>query len=366
MKKIRISKHINLLDEAYFLLYQWVNKSNLGEVRLRDPNLMRFEPEVYTRRFGLLTDIFHDITEQLKDRKDRIEYYFKERSSGFSTLAALALLWEVDCYDNRLVTYKERLHAINEEKKVKIYADIINSQDAPNAQEEELKSFEDLLRLLDTSAYDKDIRWETIKIYHNQEASYHEVYYIISEVQKLLKDKYSKTVSELEQEFYTYWSEYIKNSDIIETFRNQLKITWECEKETMLVPCLFQPYSITFSITEAQYCNFDMIRISVMLDADLILADKKISKEDVVNIGKLFSDKSKMDILELISEQPYYGREIANELNLTTATISYHVNTLLQMGFIKAQLMSNKVYYSIDKERITAYLDEVKNYFSEL
>ncbi len=366
MKNLEIGKHMNLFDEAYLLLYQWVNKNDLGELRLRDAQLMHFDIEVYKKRFDLLTNIFKDVTNQLKGKKDRIEYYFKERSSEFSTLASFALLYEVHQYDNRLVTYEERTRQMVEAKKVKFYAEVINAQDAENVPEEDLKTFADLLKFIDSSVYEKDIKWETAKIYNSQEAAYKEVSDIIKEVIKLLTDKYSEEIAGLEQEFYDYWSEYQQKNDVIKTINDKLKISWESEKATVLIPNLFLPYSITFSITEPEYSEKDIIRVNVMLDAGFILTDKEFTKEEVVNIGKLLSDKSKMDILDFVSRKPYYGKEIANELNLSTATISYHVNALLQIGFIKADLFSNKVYYSIDKERIVAYLEDIKNYFNKL
>jgi DNA-binding transcriptional ArsR family regulator len=365
-KSTEIIQHINLVDEAFFLLYQWVNNNDLGEIKLRNAEEMHLGIEVYKRRFEILNNIFHDVTEQLKGKKDRIEYYFKERNNEFSNLAALALLWEVHRLDNKLLPYEEQFMDIDDTKRIKEFASIISDEEAENTPDEKLRNQTDLIRFVEDSPYDNEAKWEVIKIFTNQEASYNEVCTILQEVIEIFTGKYSRQIAELEQECYEYWSSFQKENDIIETVNEKLKISWESDKETVILPLFFLPYGITFSVTDADYCSKDIVRISVMIDANFIITDRKITKEDVVNVGKLLSDKSKVDILEFISRKPCYGKEIANELNLSTATISYHVNALLQIRFIKADVNSNKVFYSIDRERISAYLDDVKDYFLNL
>lgn len=364
--KLEIAKHTNLTDEAFFLLYQWANKKDLGEVKLRNAEETHLGIEVYKRRFQILTDIFREVTEQLKDKKERIEYYFTEHNKEFSNLAALALLWEVHRYDNQLLPYEDKFSQMDDSERIRQYAGIINDEEAENLPEGEPQTFADLIRFVDASSYDKDIKWEVIKIFNNQEAAYQEVSGILREVIAVLEEKFSKEIAELELECYEYWSNFQKEKDIIATINDKLKIVWDSKKETVIMPLLFLPYGITLSVTEEDYCRFDIIRISVMIDANFIMKDHKFTKEDVVNAGKLLSDKSKVDILEFISKKPCYGKEIANELNLSTATISYHVNALLQIGFVKAEVNSNKVYYSIARDRIASYLEEIKEFFIKL
>lgn len=365
-QRLEVVQHTNLLDEAFFLLYQWINKNDLGEVKLRDAEEMHLDIGVYQRRFQLLTDIFREVTGKLSSKKERIEYYFKERNNEFSNLAALALLWEVHRYDNRLLPYEEKLGNMSETERIKQYAAIINDEEAENIPEDVVMTLADLIRFVDVSSYDKDIKWEVIKIYNNQETAYKEVSGILTEVMTIFEEKFREQIRTLEMECYDYWTDFQKEKDIIATINDKLKISWESDKETIIVPLLFLPYGITLSVTEPDYCDKDIIRISVMIDANFIMNDRKLTKEDVVNTGKLLSDKSKVDILEFISKKPCYGKEIASELNLSTATISYHVNALLQIGFVKADVNSNKVYYSIDRDRIAAYLEDIKDFFVKL
>ena len=49
---------------------------------------------------------------------------------------------------------------------------------------------------------------------------------------------------------------------------------------------------------------------------------------------KAFGDKSKFEILYSLKESPKYNLEIAEQLHLTAATMSHHVNILLSQGLV--------------------------------
>ncbi|MDF2944076.1 MAG: transcriptional regulator, ArsR family [Herbinix sp.] len=366
-RKIEIAQHVNLLDEAFLLLYYWINKDSMEENRAKYADNYQLNIESYNKRFDTIIEIYNYVKDNLKAKKDIIEYYFKERNTDYSTYCALAVLWDYHNYDNNLQSYGERFNTITNEQKIKEYAKIINMEEAMNTSGDELRTISDLIAFIEASPYEKEAKWEAIKIYNNQEIYYKEALSILTEVMELINRKYSQEISEIEQEFYEYWKEYQKADDVINTINEKINVSWSySEKGSIVVPLIFFPFSVTISIDEVESRSSDVIRISVMLDNRFILVGNKLKKEDVVNIGKLLCDKSKVDILEYVSKKPGYGKEIAKELNLSTATISYHVNALLKIGFLKAEVNANKVYYSMDKERISSYLENVRDYFIEL
>ena len=64
--------------------------------------------------------------------------------------------------------------------------------------------------------------------------------------------------------------------------------------------------------------------------------------------AKILSEPKKFEILKLCLSQPRYGTELAKELGLTGATISHHVNQLVNFGYLTINIESNKVYYKTD------------------
>ena len=85
-----------------------------------------------------------------------------------------------------------------------------------------------------------------------------------------------------------------------------------------------------------------------------------LSIESICNGLKLLSDKSKFDILCYVSKQSAYGAQIAKELKLTTPTISYHMQALMNAGFIQVRKENNRLYYSMNREFVEIFLESAK------
>jgi DNA-binding transcriptional ArsR family regulator len=363
-RKLQILQRANLVDEAFILLYYWVNKDDMEETFKKNIDLLELDIDDYTQRYTILHSIYCDIKEHFSDRRDRIEYFFKARNIDFSTYAALSVLWDFHNYDNDLKTYEEFFGSMEEEKKVRAYAKLIDCEESIAIPQEKLCNLADLITFLERSPYDNEAKWEAIKIYHNQEVYYNEVNTLLSEVVELLRSRHQESIAKLEKAFYDYWSEYQNKKDIVDTIHEKLSISWKASREgTIFLPHLFQPFSLSLSIDEEIPTKPDVIRIGIMMNENFVLTGKRIKKEDIVNIGKLLSDKSKVDILDYVSKKPGYGKELANELQLSTATISYHVNALLKEGLLKAEISTNKVYYTLNQEVLAAYFNDLKNYF---
>ncbi len=364
-KRLQILQQANLVDEAFILLYYWVNKDDMEEAFQRNAYVPEQDMEQHKERFHILYSIYCDVKEHFAGRRERIEYLFKDRNN-FSTYAALSILWNFNDYNNRLRPYEEVFGGLDEESKVKAYARLIDCDDSISTPDEKLRSQGDLIAFLEGSPYNKETKWEAIKIYHNQEEYYNEVLALLTETIELFKKRHQSSITMLEKTFYDYWSEYQSKKDIIENIQEKLSLAWEASAAgIILLPHLFQPFSVALSVDEDDPSKPDVIRIGVMLNEKFVLTGKRIQKEDIVNIGKLLSDKSKVDILEFASKKPCYGKELAGELQLSTATISYHVNALLKERLLKAEVSANRIYYSLNRETLEACLDDVKNYFSQ-
>jgi len=86
-------------------------------------------------------------------------------------------------------------------------------------------------------------------------------------------------------------------------------------------------------------------------------------KQRIQSVLKTLSDPSKLELLKLCAKQPSYGVPLAKELGLTTATVSYHLNALVRLGYLTMSLDGNKVYYVTQNDRILADLNAVSALF---
>lgn len=80
-------------------------------------------------------------------------------------------------------------------------------------------------------------------------------------------------------------------------------------------------------------------------------------KEDLEfskSLFKALSDDRRVEIIRLTSKRPWYNKELAEHFNLSTATLSYHLNLLLDLGILKFEpsIINNRYYYSTDIENL--------------
>ena len=81
-------------------------------------------------------------------------------------------------------------------------------------------------------------------------------------------------------------------------------------------------------------------------------AIRSFKKGDEHRAMELMADPVKMDILLYVSQTPHFGRELAEHFGLTTATISYHTQELLNEGLIEVRQQGKRSYYSLNRERV--------------
>lgn len=78
----------------------------------------------------------------------------------------------------------------------------------------------------------------------------------------------------------------------------------------------------------------------------------KDRKDEMFNKFNLISDYTRFSIIILLADKTMYGKEIADKLELSTGTISYHLSPLIKEGLVISKIKGKKIYYSINKEEI--------------
>ncbi len=87
---------------------------------------------------------------------------------------------------------------------------------------------------------------------------------------------------------------------------------------------------------------------------------RKNSKELLLFKLKALSDSSKLEIISSLKISPKYNLEIAQQLGLTAATMSHHMNVLLNCRFVGVEKKDGKVYYHLEKENLKALIKELE------
>jgi DNA-binding transcriptional ArsR family regulator len=92
----------------------------------------------------------------------------------------------------------------------------------------------------------------------------------------------------------------------------------------------------------------------------LLVKQEGPDQELLLRCLKALSDSSRLEILRSIKQKPKYNLEIAEQLGLTAATMSHHMSVLLTCGFVGVNKRESKVYYHIEEEAVSRFIDTLK------
>lgn len=82
-------------------------------------------------------------------------------------------------------------------------------------------------------------------------------------------------------------------------------------------------------------------------------------KQRLATALKVLADQSKLEILILCKQDAQYGVNLAKKLKLSAATVSYHLNSLVNLGYLTMNMEGNRIYYRTYKDRIQSDLQAI-------
>lgn len=361
--KVIVRKEVNYVEEANVLLFNYVNAVSYEKLKAEGRKTVTYSSELFEKRFGHIIKIYNYVTNHMKIDRSKLDFYFKE--IGNSQMMASYYLLPI--FNGNIYSSLNEYEAVAKNKSdmevIKDFDFIISQyyRLGKSGDEEAVETFEDLARIVEKSDLPTEDKWKLIQIFIDRSRHLEELCQILKEVIQLIH-VCQNDVKELEEDFYNYWHSYALKNDFIKEFQEHVKVTWEENPSgVFIIPSIFSPKMITVSIDVDEKNKEDIIHLGVLLDSNLSYITKQIDSEDLYNSLKLLSDKSKFEILKFIKDKPAYGFEIANELNLSTSTISYHMNALISANLVKLEKESNKIYYSMNKETLSEILEDIQS-----
>lgn len=76
-----------------------------------------------------------------------------------------------------------------------------------------------------------------------------------------------------------------------------------------------------------------------------------------------FSDKARRDIIKLLKKRPHTAGEIADQFELSAATVSHHLSVLKRHELIFADKRKQTIIYSLNANAVKKFRLEAKDLF---
>lgn len=123
---------------------------------------------------------------------------------------------------------------------------------------------------------------------------------------------------------------------------------------------------VDFKYIYCYYCPYIQTiykEAKCVIIGDFILNSKtKDNEKYFILLSKFLSQEKRYKIIKLLSKRKYYSNELAKELNLSAATMNYHINKLYELGLIIIEEGSqNRLYIDLNKNRLKFLLEGIQN-----
>ena len=349
--QVKIKKHASRVQEAIDLCKLMVRGHDFENAKYRLLDKYRFEIFDVSHMMDNRKCIEEDFKLEFARQTDILAHYFTHYSNSFYLCDLLMGL-------PYLQSEKRKCRYVNDQELncsqafAKVFYDLDLIDETYN---QNVVNFEQLSLLLENIDIDKEDKWLIQRTYLHLEEEMKQFVLLINQIVEWLT-KYEEVICKEEELFYNYWIEVSKMTSMPDYLSKKLNIDITKGANTIwIIPAFFNCQGIHSKV------NKDTINVymGMIFDQNFSFEMKYENPSLICNQLKLLSDASKFEILCTIKQRPYYGSELAKKFNLSTPTISHHMRSLENAGFIKIEKKDNKTYYSLDYERLSLFLRQV-------
>lgn len=324
------------------------------------------------QKFELLERIEQGAKEAFQKEMKEVQYYFQSSGEGdFSCAGVVVLLWNacMNCRFQDVSSYREYLEGISEKEYCEKYGECLQCyhvfvQDAVKVKTEE--PFDVISYLMKMELPDEE-KWRLQKIFFDEGEHRKKVFELLEKAVAYL-ESWEEELLKITEEFSAYWTQVLDGRSFADYAKEILEIDiGQSPMGFCLSPSVIRPNVISFYSylqEDGTYQGKDDIRIGILFGKDFTI-QVKTEEEDgfyeyATQVLKLLGDKSKFEILSYIRDKEAYGSELAKHLNLTTATVSHHMNALLSARLVEVKRVDTRVYYLLNKKTLQEVLDYSK------
>ncbi|BCJ95774.1 transcriptional regulator [Anaerocolumna cellulosilytica] len=219
-----------------------------------------------------------------------------------------------------------------------------------------ISNISDIISVLRKMEVDDGFKLRMIELYSDRYKVFNEMQQFLKAASEIVKAHFSVI-----QEDFENYVELMKDKD---AFYKGLEDNKTLRFETE-VACKIQPTIICFNqLTVTSKVNTRQFIIGIYLND--LLKRKNMNEFNDTQLTadlKAIGDATRLKILHLLSGKELYLQEMADALKLTPATVSHHMNILLQSEMVCITVnieKAKKVYYSLNPVKLTELGETIK------
>ncbi len=214
----------------------------------------------------------------------------------------------------------------------------------------DFSDFSGIVSLIMSSENEGEAKIKLIEIYQNEAAVFEEIAALLVELAAVIesKSRYLETaiaeVAKITKDEASWDRCRRRVADVISTDFSRDVIFY-------LAPQLMMPNALGFNYSRERKVALS-IGIYYFELIDQVDAEQK-RFDTIIEQTKLLSDPSRLRIVLMLQNGPMYLKELADNLGLSSATVSHHVQNMINHELLQINVGQNnrRIYYSLRRDR---------------
>ncbi len=312
-----------------------------------------------------------ELQSQLKKHHALIrEFYIDDEINIFTLLSSA---FPLDAHtDHSLFDYLKRLDALSTDKLLTglLYAAL--SRGLFTTHQENLQSEAEamstdmslLMSWLNSSDYSKEMKWRLLQISQSPKEELQRYYGLMTQLEPLFNQYFEPFKAQIQSDLNALVEKLTTNGPKPMHVLTDGILDDEIlpSGNLMLYISYFQPYSIALKVSS----QIPVVAWGKYIE--VFLAYHQKLKEDALNdhikIFKNLGDKTRYQVAQYVANGINSTKTLADQLGVTPATISYHLNQLTNAKVLKLESIDGKFQYAINQVQIQKTISELSKHFN--
>lgn len=289
-----------------------------------------------------------------------IELFYPREFNNFDFIDLILNAYPVNDDFEPIKYLKKILNEKASDLRVKFIESLADFEDIGEEKIKEFKQNGDLIELMSDLPLDSSLKWNLMLVFQYPHTYIHKFIDLMVKIKPIFENEYEKHHQELTK-FKTFFEKYLNENGLLglqELSNSLVNINLLKNENPTIILSSFIPYSIILYDHE----NLKIIVWGLKI-ADALQKIKEINENRLLErtqVFKLLGDKTKYEVLKYISQGITQTKTLASLTKVSSATISYHINTFLTTKLIKLDNVNKKFSYVVDYEVLDEMINEFK------
>lgn len=289
------------------------------------------------------------------------QYFLPEQEKKYCILESATVLFFAGCRHPGSSGHLTEEEARRKETLISVVLRELMSEDGYYEEDSEKILFRDAAEVaaeLDRSRLPAERKFQLLKLYLNRDRFLEDLSAMVKELCEILKKHYPVIQQSFELLRDQMDEEVIRG--LLLAGGSGLQIQMLEEGECRIWAAIFYYSSISVHQFDKEWKGGQGIRFSIGMFVPKLAEGKRekeiLSTEELLEICKALGDPKRLRIFQLIGEKSKtYLQELAKEIELTPATVSHHILSLLDADLIGIVVNSKGkriVYYEVNTKKL--------------